>query len=664
MKTNSPATRNKSSESPNSVSSKPASSWAFPAIIFIVTWVIFLPVLRNEFVDWDDVFNLVNNPHYRGLGWNQLRWMFTTFHLGPYQPLSWMTYGLDYLIWGMNPTGYHLTNLILHAANGVFLYFVSRRLLAAAFSISDSGSWQLDASAAFAALFFAIHPLRVESVAWATERRDVLSGFFYLGTIYFYVRAGLNRESKQRWRWLGFALIAYGLSLLSKATSITLPVVLILLDFFPLRRLALSPKTWLSPPYRNVLYEKLPFFILAIVFAVIALLGQHAAGALQNYETILRVAQALYALCFYLWKTVVPIHLSPVYELPIDFSQWIWVFVIGVTGAIAIGIIFYFFRRPALIVSWLYYVIVLLPVSGIVAIGPQLVADRYSYLACLSWALVAGGGFLLALTLVSRKKRGLLSAKFVWGVAAAILVVLGTLTWRQTKVWRDSRTLWEYVMAVEPASSIAADALGKLSEAEGKEDQALEFYRRAVSINRVNAGAQFNLAKLLARKGQLQDAMVHYRAALLSDPQDAQAHNNLGLLLAVQGETTEALEHLYKAIEIDPGNARAFFNLARVFAKQGQLEKAAQNYRQALKLDPDQFEIHVGLGTVLQKQGHLAEAKERLETAVKLKPDFVGAHVALAELLLALGAKEQAESHYLEAVRLSKAQAKIPQTSQ
>ena len=637
--------------------------WLPPVAIASVTFWLFSPSLRNEFVDWDDYSNLVNNPHYRGLGWSQLRWMFTTFHLGPYQPLSWVTFGLDYLIWGINPVGYHLTNLILHTANAVFFYFVSRRLLARAFSMSDDqGSWRLNVGAAFAAVTFAIHPLRVESVTWATERRDVLSGFFYIWTIYCYLRAILVSEPSGQRHWLGIAVAAYALSLLSKATSMTLPAILLLLDIFPLRRLPARPWIWFNSQFRNVLYEKLPFLVLAIAFAGVALLGQRAAGALQQYEAILRVAQALYGLNFYLWKTLIPIHLSPLYELPIDSSRWTWVFVLGVAGVIVVAIALYFLSRrwPALLACWLYYAVVLFPVSGIVPIGPQLVADRYSYLPCLSWALLAGGGILSIWSVPADKKRSNLKAELVCALAVVVLFILGFLTWKQTGVWRNSRTLWKYVLAVEPNSSIAHDALGKLAEAEGKNDQALTLYSRAVAINPGNAGAHFNLARLLARNGQLQDAISHYRTALLIDPDDAPAHNNLGLLLAAQGESTEALEHFYRAVAIDPGYGLAFFNLGRVFSSQGQDEKAVQNYRQALKLNPDRIEVHLGLGNALEKQGHLEEAKEHFEAAVKLKPDFADAHVALARSLTALGDKDEAKKHYQEAIRLLKLQTKVP----
>src|ERR1043166_23734 len=220
------------------------NQWIGPIVILTVTLLSFGPILRNQFVDWDDYENLISNTHYRGLGWAQLSWMVTTFHMGPYQPLSWMTYGLDYLLWGMKPAGYHLTSLLFHAANAVFFYFVCRRILGIIWPNEPAHApWHLSTAAAFAALFFSIHPLRVESVAWATERRDVVSGFFFLATVYFYLRATSKVEAKSV-RWLSAAFFCYVLSLLGKTTAIALPIVLLILDIFPLRRLEGAPRTW------------------------------------------------------------------------------------------------------------------------------------------------------------------------------------------------------------------------------------------------------------------------------------------------------------------------------------------------------------------------------------------------------------------------------------
>jgi hypothetical protein len=319
------------------------ASWLVPLFVAVLTLAAFFPALSNGFVNWDDDKILYDNPLYRGLGWDRLSWMFTTFLMGHYQPLSWLTFAIDYLLWGMDPFGYHLTNVLLHTANAVLFYFISRRLLGAALSVSAGAeNWQLNFSAGFAALLFAIHPLRVESVAWATERRDVLSGLFYFTTIYFYLRTVESVQPSTRRRWLGVTVAAYLLSLLSKATAIALPVVLLVLDIYPLRRLTGSPLNWLKRESRAVLYEKLPFVILAIGFA--ALLAQQITGALKPLEqfgVISRVFQAGFALMFYLGKTLWPIGLAPIYELPIDVGSWFWLFVLSGVATVALTIALY-----------------------------------------------------------------------------------------------------------------------------------------------------------------------------------------------------------------------------------------------------------------------------------------------------------------------------------
>src|SRR3989449_3447697 len=239
--------------------------WVFrllPVLIAFVTFVPFLPTLDNQFVNWDDDDNLVENPQYRGLGWTHLRWMWTTSHIGHYAPLTWMTFGLDYLLWGMNPVGYHLTNLLLHAANAAVFYLVARRILGSALpGPRERGNVGLAASAAFAALLFAIHPLRVESVAWATERRDVLSGLFYLLTLLVYLRAGEQGERGRSGYWASVGLFVC--ALLSKSMAVSLPVVLLILDVYPLRRLGGARGWWGEPP-RRIYLEKIPFVLLAL----------------------------------------------------------------------------------------------------------------------------------------------------------------------------------------------------------------------------------------------------------------------------------------------------------------------------------------------------------------------------------------------------------------
>ncbi len=261
-----------------------------PLLLGLASFAVFFPALSNQFVNWDDDLMLVDNPYYRGLGWVQLRWMFTTFHNGHFQPLSWITLGFDYLLWGMDPFGYHLTNIILHSINTILFYFVCRLLLSKiSASALKEASWPLAASAALAAIFFALHPLRVESVVWATERRDVLSGSFFLAAIYFYLRAheSAASSSKSRPRWFALAIAAQMLSLMAKATAITLPLILVILDIYPLQRLRGTVRGWFGADSRPVLVEKSPFLLLSLIFGLAALWAQHVSGALRPGAAVL-----------------------------------------------------------------------------------------------------------------------------------------------------------------------------------------------------------------------------------------------------------------------------------------------------------------------------------------------------------------------------------------
>src|SRR5712692_3723317 len=341
-------------------------TWLVPLAIASLTFTAFLPALQNQFVNWDDPRNFLENPHYRGLGWTHLRWMWTT-HLGHYIPLTWMTLGLDYLLWGMNPLGYHLTNLLLHAANAVVFFFVVRRLLTRALPSPSERGYALAVSAGVAALVFAIHPLRVESVAWVTERRDVLSGLFYLVAILLYLRACERGARGRGWYWLSVA--AFVGALLSKSMVVNLPVVLLILDVYPLRRLG-GAVGWWSEPARRVYVEKIPLVLLGAAASAIALMAQvsiHAAASLTQLSVPSRLAVSAYGLSFYLWKMVVPVNLSPLYELPPTVNPWAPPFLLSYGLVLAITAIALALRRrvPGLPAAWFAYIVVLLPVLGI-----------------------------------------------------------------------------------------------------------------------------------------------------------------------------------------------------------------------------------------------------------------------------------------------------------
>ena len=629
MKRINPSGRRKSSK-PAAAGSHSALATPLGVIVALATAAAFLPVLQNDFVTWDDPEMLLDHSSYRGFGWAELRWMFTTFHMGHYQPLSWLTFALDSVVWGLDPFGFHLSNLVLHSVNAVACYFVARQLLGLAIpEAARQRSWAVGVGAAFAALVFSLHPLRVESVAWATERRDVLSGSFYLWTVYAYLRAqtfaGDIRPSR---RWLAGALCLYLLSLLSKATAMTLPIVLVLLDIYPLRRLGWNVRQWSTPQARKVWFEKAPFAVFALLFAAIAILGQQQAAALKSWESYgmgPRLAQAFFGAGFYLWKTLVPTGLSPLYEIPPDYGFWdVLSLGSGVAALFATCVLLLARdRRPALLACWLYYLVLLAPVLGFAQSGPQLVADRYSYLSCLSWAMLAGGILLVLLREKGSRVRGITPVAVAGAGALSIIVVLAVLTWRQSFIWRNTETLWAHVIDKDPNGSYG----------------------------------HYNLAREIARKGMHQEAMRHYREALRIRPADADARNNLGLLLAVSGDLEASLAELRRAVEIHPGYARGYYNLGRVLTRRGDPEGAERHFRKALELEPQEAEIHLALGGLLERQGRFAAAGTHFKEAVRLRPDSADAHVALARWLARQDKKEQAARHYQEALRLLKSRA-------
>jgi tetratricopeptide (TPR) repeat protein len=425
----------------------------------------FLPALHNEFLNWDDAKNYLDNPHYRGLGPRQLAWMFTASHMGHYIPVTWITFGLDYLLWGMSPPGYHLTSILFHAATALAFYFLSLRLLRTA--LPQSLATDLRVGAALAALLFAIHPLRAESVAWVTERRDVVSGLFYVLSVIAYLKAADRVDRlRPRWYWTSVGLFAGGL--LSKSIVVSLPVVLLALDVYPLKRLG-GARGWLRP---HVLLEKVPYLVLSAATAVIGVFALFTLGntrSLAEMGPLYRTVLSIYGLAFYLWKSVMPFGLSPLY--PLDFTvTWLHFGVVTVM----LGIALLMRRRwPAFTVATVVYVATLLPVLGVLQNGPQAAADRYTYLAGLGWAVILGG-------FAARRWPGRDVTRVV--LSLWVLAML-PLTWQQVGVWRDSVTLWSHAIALSPHSRAAHFNLAGAHEEAGRYAAAVAEYEQVARLS-------------------------------------------------------------------------------------------------------------------------------------------------------------------------------------
>jgi len=621
--------------------------WLLPVLIALVTFVPFLPTLDNQFVNWDDDDNLLNNPHYRGLGWTHLRWMWTTFHVGHYVPLTWMTFGLDYLLWGLKPVGYHLSNLLLHAANAAVFSLVARRILGLALPGSgERGHVGLAAAAAFAALLFAIHPLRVESVAWATERRDVLSGLFYLLTILSYLRAGEQGERSRGWYWGAVGLFVC--ALLSKSMAVSLPVVLLILDVYPLRRLG-GARGWWGEPARWVYLEKIPFVLLALAASAIAFMPHiqgHNMPPLDELSVLGRLAISAYGLSFYLWKMIAPLNLSPLYEYELRaVNPWAPPFLLSYAVVLAVTALALVLRHRfrGLSAAGLAYVIILLPVLGIFQNGPQIAADRYTYLAGLGWALLASAGLL-----ASWRRRPFL----VSGLAVFLLLGLGTLTWNQVRIWHDSERLWRHAVAIDPMSPTSQFSLGLALVRQGKLVEAVEHYQMALRIEPDYADAHLNVGVALADQGRLAEAIEHYQTALRLKPDYAVTHYDWGNALAGQGKLAEAIEHYQTALRLKPDYANAHNNAGSALIRQGKLAEAIEHYEQALKITPDHVDARTNVGIALARQGKLAEAIEQYHRALQIKPDHADAHTNWGAALAQQGKLDEAIEHYRQALQI------------
>ena len=444
--------------------------------------------------------NFLDNPAYRGLGPAQLRWMATTVHMGHWIPVTWLTLGLDHVLWGMDPRGYHLTSLLFHAATAVAFYALACRLLERALPRGTS-ALDITLGAAASALLFAVHPLRVESVAWVTERRDVVSGLFFVLTLLAYLKM-VDAPDGRRRAWYLTSLALFVCALLSKSITVALPVVLLVLDVYPLRRLG-GDRGWGG---RRVWIEKVPYVILAMLAGMRAIQATPSSAQLplEVFGIGPRLLISASGLAFYVEKTVLPLGLSPLYAYTMHIGWGTLASVLG--GAILVAATWR--RWPALAGATVAYIALLLPVLGFFAAGPQAVGDRYSYLPCLGWALLAGGA-------VAWRWAG---SRAVRAAAAAIVVVLIVLTVQQVRIWRDSLSLWSHAVALEPANRLARINLGGAYVEQGRIPEAIVQYREVLRLSRDKAPWYAVLGWLYARSGDVADALPLLVEALRLEP--------------------------------------------------------------------------------------------------------------------------------------------------
>jgi tetratricopeptide (TPR) repeat protein len=590
-------------------SSQPARPWTRspllpPALIALAVVGCFIPALSAGFTNWDDDYNFTGNPSYRGLSPSHLAWMFRSYLMGHWHPLTWITLGFDYTLWGMNPFGYHLTSVLLHAVNAALLFVVIRRLLALAGSASSS-PWP----AAAGALFYGVHPLRVESVAWVTERRDVLCGFFTLLTLLAWLeRLSEERQGRPGTTWFVWSLIAFAAALMSKALVIMLPAVLLILDVYPLRRFNPGER------WRRLL-EKVPFGLLSLADLGImlpAMRGIRAMQPIESYKLLERVAQGAYGLAFYLLKTVWPAGLIPLQRLETPMNPFAAKYVLAAIGVAALTAVLFAFRKrvPSGLTAWLAIIVLVFPVLGFVVTGKQIAADRYTYLALLPASLLVAA-FLA--------QPALPKAAAAAGASLALLALAG-MTWRQCGFWKDSVTLWSRQIEFDPNCETAWHDRGKARYEQGDLTGALEDCTRCLEIQPKFPKA-YNLRGLLRRQGgDAAGARADFDRAVELNPSYAIARSNRGDLRRSQGDLDGALADAEAALRLDPRLASAYFVRGEVLLRRNRASDALKDYERALALQPDDAVLLVGRGQARMVGGDKAGAASDFERALQLAP--------------------------------------------
>lgn len=583
--------------------------WLLPAGIALLTALGFLPALGNDFVSWDDDKNFLANPDYRGLGVENIRWMWTTFLLGHYIPLSWMTLGFDYTLWGMNPAGYHLTNIALHAGNAVVLFFVFRRLLHLA-GVADND--RSTAAAAVGALLFAVHPLRVESVVWITERRDVLSGLFYSSAVLAYLKNvgsaqyGNVKDGARRWYWISLALFVA--ALLSNGKSVTLPGLLLILNVYPLRRIG-GLAEWRKPEALKVYRELTPFVVLglatvALTFTALQRMTQLPPGG--------KIAVSAYSLVFYMWKTILPTALSPLYPMPPIVDPLAPRYLASYIGVIALAIAGWRVRQryPAVTTALVAFTAIVFPLLGLHQNGPQIAADRYTYHPAPALAILASA----ALFSLQPMRRAL-------AISALAIAALGVFTWKQTLVWRDSRSLWAQALRVEDENAVAHSNWGNILLDADSVDAAIRHYQKSLSISAGFAQTHNHLGVALSRRGEFDEAIRRFRIAADMEPDYDEVYSNWGAALAAQGDQEGAIAQYKLALARNPNNSAAHVNWGNALVRMGKNDEALAHYEAAARIRPADPNPYHNWGVALARKGDFAAAITRFEEALARAPN-------------------------------------------
>lgn len=576
----------------------------------LIVIVPFYQTMQFKFVIYDDSRYILGNKNIQaGFDRSSVSWAFTTLFAYSWHPLTWLSLMLDYKMYGTSAGGYHVTNVLIHLVNTLMLFLIFGRM--------TGGLWK----SGFVAALFAVHPLHVESVAWVMARKDVLSAMFWLLTMAAYAYYADN-PSLRRYVWV---FIAFGLGLMSKPMLVTLPVVLLLLDFWPLRRF--QGGAFIAG--QRLILEKIPLIALSAVISAITIHAQGSSGALKSFGDIglsERMVNAVVSYGGYVAKMLWPVNLAVFYPYPTSFPISVVLLSVTFLGAVCFFSFRYIHTAPYLAMGWLWYLITLLPVSGIIQVGDQAMADRYTYIPLIGLFIAIAWG-------IPDLLKGNPYYRYIIPVAAgATLLLLVILTFNQTGIWKDSRVLFEHAIAVTEGNYVAHNNLGSYLMGHKRFDEAASHFEKVVQIKPGNEKYLNNLGIALFRQNRYDEAMTYYLRAIAINPRFADSYYNAAAVCLFSGRENEALEYYRKALHLRPGNAVAENNVAEILIRQEKLDEAIIFLRAAIRHKPDFAEAHNNLAVVLSRKNQISEAIDELNEALRINPRYTEAINNLSKL--------------------------------
>jgi tetratricopeptide (TPR) repeat protein len=632
--------------------------------VSLITFAVYLTSLHHGFVEWDDAQYVVENPHIRSLDWSFLRWAFFDFYASNWHPLTWLSHAVDYSIWGLNPLGHHLTNVVLHAVNTWAVVFLAIVLLGAARERMDANESWLDErmtliTAGVTGLLFGLHPLHVESVAWVAERKDLLCAFFYILSMMTYTKYAVTGSGRIQqkgglspfWnkRYL-FSLGFFILALLSKPMAVSLPAVLVILDWYPFGKIQSLASFWKS------VVNKLPFIILSLGSAVLTILAQSAGRAIVSMESVplsTRLIVAAKALVVYLWEMVWPFNLSPFYPYPtvVSLLSWRYLFAIAIVIAISTVCAIAARRQRLWMTLWGYYVITLLPVIGIMQVGRQAMADRYTYLPSLGPFLAIGLAAAVIFQKVISKSRRRLTARLIVVLGLFLLSFMIHITIGQIGIWQSGIKLWSHVIEQRPERLyLAYYYRGLAFENTGQPEKAVEDYNTAIALNPDYREAFISRGSALEKMGRLDSALDDLNRAIALGP-TYKAFFNRGVILEKMGRIGGAIADYLSAIVLNPSGYDAYLAVARSYGRAGSFDKAIEYFSRCMAMNPKDADLYNDRGLSFFFLGRSDRALQDFNMAISLDPTLAIAYRNRGNLNLRRGDKMSAISDYQKACR-------------